>query len=50
MIRPAKHRKVVLVQSRRGASSKSGAVPIRRYRLATLRLDSRSTAEPRYQY
>jgi hypothetical protein len=43
MTRPAPSSRVLLVADRRPPVQPSGAVPIRRYRLARLRLDGRST-------
>jgi hypothetical protein len=43
MTRPNTSSKVLLVADRRGAAPRAGTVPIRRYRLARLRLDSRTT-------
>jgi hypothetical protein len=45
MTRPVTSSKVLLVADRRPASTESTAVPVRRYRLARLRFDSRS-ADP----
>jgi len=48
MPRPITSSKVLLVADRRVAPSENGAAPLRRYRLARLRLDDRS-AEPAYR-
>jgi hypothetical protein len=45
MTRPVTSAKVVLVEDRRVTSSEAGSAPLRRYRLARLRLDGRS-ADP----
>jgi hypothetical protein len=50
MLIPATYRKMVLVESPRSDCVEPGGTPIRRYRLARLRLDSRSDTEPRYEY
>jgi hypothetical protein len=42
MIRPNTSSKVLLVADRRSASPDPGPVPVRRYRLARLRLDGRA--------
>ena len=43
MIRPNSSSKVLLVADRRAVSTDSAAVPVRRYRLAKLRLEGRQT-------
>ena len=51
MTRPLTASKVLLVADRRTASSSRQTVPIRRYRLARVRLDPRSTSpESRFEY
>jgi hypothetical protein len=51
MTRPTTASKVLLVADRRTASTSRRDVPIRRYRLARLRLDPRATsAETRFEY
>jgi hypothetical protein len=51
MTRPITASKVLLVADRRTASSSRRDVPIRRYRLARLRLDPRgASAESRFEY
>lgn len=45
MTRPVRSTKVLLIADRRSESSESASVPVRRYRLARLRVDSRP-AEP----
>jgi len=42
MLRPITSSRVLLVADRRVAPPESGGVPLRRYRLARLRLDGRS--------
>jgi hypothetical protein len=44
MTRPHMTSKVLLVADRRDAAAAPGAVPVRRYRLARLRFESRSVA------
>ena len=43
MTRPITASKVLLVGDRRGEADTAAGIPIRRYRLARLRLDSRPT-------
>jgi hypothetical protein len=43
MSRPTTSSKLLLVADPRPASTDAGAVPVRRYRLARLRIDSRSS-------
>ncbi len=43
MTRPNPSSKVLLLADRRDASSASGAIPVRRYRLARVRFDGRAT-------
>jgi hypothetical protein len=51
MTRPDTSSKVVLVEDRRAASQQGPAAPLRRYRLARLRLDARSSdAAGRFEY
>jgi hypothetical protein len=51
MTRPLTASKVLLVADRRASSSSRQTVPIRRYRLARLRLDPRPAgAESRFDY
>jgi hypothetical protein len=51
MTRPAPSSKVILLEDRRGGSGASPAAPIRRYRLARLRLEGHPTApERRFDY
>jgi hypothetical protein len=49
MTRPATSTKVLLVADRRSESSQPASVPVRRYRLARLRFDSRP-AEPESRF
>jgi hypothetical protein len=42
--------KVLLVADRRAASSGPAAAPVRRFRLARLRLDGRAAAPSRYEH
>jgi hypothetical protein len=44
MTRPAPSSKVVLLVDRRGGPAASGPVPVRRYRLARLRVDGQAPA------
>jgi len=51
MTRPAASSKVRLVEDRRGAPAVPGSMPVRRYRLARLRLDGApASSEKRYEY
>ena len=51
MTRPSTTSKVRLVEDRRSAPESRAATPIRRYRLARLRFDSRPTpGESRFEY
>jgi hypothetical protein len=50
MTRPLTPSKVLLVADRRSAPPGRRDTPIRRYRLARLRLDSQSAGEPRFEY
>jgi hypothetical protein len=51
MTRPAPSSKVILLEDRRGGSGVSSGRPIRRYRLARLRLEGLPTAtERRFEY
>ncbi|MBV9605430.1 MAG: hypothetical protein JO027_09995 [Solirubrobacterales bacterium] len=51
MTRPLTASKVLLVADRRSAPASRRDTPVRRYRLARLRLDPRSAAgESRYEY
>ncbi|HYB27431.1 MAG TPA: hypothetical protein VEF89_12500 [Solirubrobacteraceae bacterium] len=51
MTRPITASKVLLVADRRAPSQSRQTVPIRRYRLARLRLDPRSgSGESRFEY
>jgi len=52
MTRPSISSRVLLVEDRRGAGAASGpVVPLRRYRLARLRLDGSAAASAgRYEY
>lgn len=43
MVRPITSSKVTLLTDRRAASHRPGVAPVRRYRLARLRFDGRST-------
>jgi hypothetical protein len=43
MTRPVTSSKVILVAERRGDAAEPGTAPVRRYRLARLRFDSRPT-------
>jgi hypothetical protein len=45
MNRPIPASKVLLVADHRGSKSSVGAIPVRRFRLARLRLDGRTTAD-----
>ena len=51
MTRPTTASKVLLVTDRRAATSPQEAAPVRRYRLARLRVDQRSSSpETRFEY
>jgi hypothetical protein len=50
MTRPLTASKVLLVADRRTVPASRRDTPIRRYRLARLRLDSQPTGEPRFEY
>jgi hypothetical protein len=50
MTRPITASKVLLVADRRPVPASRRDTPIRRYRLARLRLDSRPAGESRYEY
>jgi hypothetical protein len=50
MTRPQTASKVLLVADRRPVPASRRDTPIRRYRLARLRLDSRAAGDSRYEY
>ena len=50
MSAPLASSKVLLIEDQRVLQSKSPAVPIRRYRLARLRLDRSAPGTARYEY
>jgi hypothetical protein len=51
MTRPVRSSKVILVADRRGDAAEAGTAPVRRYRLARLRFDSRpSGPESRFDH
>lgn len=50
MTRPTTATKVLLLADRRTPGQSPGAVPVRRYRLARLRLDTRRAGEPQFEY
>lgn len=50
MTPPITASKVLLVADRRAVPADRRDTPIRRYRLARVRLDSRSAGEPRFEY
>jgi hypothetical protein len=51
MTRPTPSSKVLLVGARRGETDTSAGIPIRRYRLARLRLDGRASgADARFEH
>jgi hypothetical protein len=51
MNRPATSSRVLVVADRRPASAESGAAPLRRYRIARLRFDGRTTdSAARYEH
>jgi hypothetical protein len=50
MTRPLTASKVLLVADRRTVPASRRDTPIRRYRLARLRLDSRPVGESRFEY
>jgi hypothetical protein len=51
MTRPSTMSKLLLVADRRAASTEPGAVPVRRYRLARLRLEGRTVgADSRFEH
>ena len=51
MTRPMKTSKVLLVEDRRGGAVQAAAAPVRRYRLARLRLNPPAAGrEPGFEY
>jgi hypothetical protein len=51
MTRPAPSSKVMLLEDRRGGTHTPGAAPVRRYRLARLRLEGQPTgSQKRFEY
>ena len=51
MTRPTPSSKVLLVGARRGEADTAAGIPIRRYRLARLRLDGRASgADARFEH
>ena len=51
MTRPPTAAKVLLIADRRAAASSQEAAPVRRYRLARLRVDQRSSSpQTRFEY
>ena len=51
MTRPATSSKVMLLEDRRGGAATTGSAPVRRYRLARLRLDSQpAESAKRFEY
>jgi hypothetical protein len=50
MTRPPASSKLVLLEDRRGGAASPGANPLRRFRLARVRLESAIAGEKRFEY